>query len=212
MEIKCKDGVYVEGNAEALVSLARRYPADFSDDNIREIIGFAKAMNANPPLRIAEWLLESRKEEAEGKLDLGQVKIDLYEDAPVETIKIDGETDVEIWREGDSVLLSVAGIDDNGIWTAANRFDINEFLDYEEGKLEVLIGETIAYAKVYAEEEEKEVLVTDIQWDTDGEDVDLPKEVTVACHSGDEIADILSDQYGYCVHGFAVGAKVESHE
>jgi hypothetical protein len=47
--------------------------------------------------------------------------------------------------------------------------------------------------------------VTDIKWQTDGEAVDLPKEVEVDDNmSDDEIADYLSDIYGWLVESFAL--------
>lgn len=47
--------------------------------------------------------------------------------------------------------------------------------------------------------------VTDIKWETDGVDVELPKEVEVDDNmSDDEIADYLSDTYGWLVDSFAV--------
>ena len=47
--------------------------------------------------------------------------------------------------------------------------------------------------------------VTNIKWETDGEVVDLPTEVEVNDGlSDDEIADYLSDEYGWLVNGFAL--------
>lgn len=47
--------------------------------------------------------------------------------------------------------------------------------------------------------------VTDIKWETDDVDVELPSEVDVDDNmSDDEIADYLSDTYGWLVEGFAV--------
>lgn len=47
--------------------------------------------------------------------------------------------------------------------------------------------------------------VTDIKWETDGVDVELPKEVEVDDNmSDDEIADYLSDTYGWLVDSFAI--------
>jgi hypothetical protein len=47
--------------------------------------------------------------------------------------------------------------------------------------------------------------VTDIKWETDGEVVNLPTEVEVDDNmSDDEIADFLSDTYGWLVNGFAL--------
>jgi hypothetical protein len=44
-----------------------------------------------------------------------------------------------------------------------------------------------------------------IQWDTDGEEVNLPERVEIPFNvSDDEIADMLSDEYGFCVFGFDI--------
>lgn len=49
------------------------------------------------------------------------------------------------------------------------------------------------------------MLVSDIKWVTDGEDVDLPNEVEVSDNmSDDEISDYLSDTYGYLHEGFSL--------
>ena len=50
------------------------------------------------------------------------------------------------------------------------------------------------------------IKIYDIDWDTDGEVVDdLPTEIIVeasAVGSLDDIADYLSDEYGFCVFSF----------
>ena len=44
-----------------------------------------------------------------------------------------------------------------------------------------------------------------IQWDTDGEEVNLPERVEIPFNvSFDDIADMLSDEYGFCVFGFDI--------
>lgn len=51
------------------------------------------------------------------------------------------------------------------------------------------------------------MLVSNIKWDTDGEIVDLPTEVEVGDDlSDDEVADYLSDTYGWCVESFSLPA------
>lgn len=51
----------------------------------------------------------------------------------------------------------------------------------------------------------KNVTVTNIQRDTDGEDVDLPNEVILEDVANDDrIADMLSDKYGWCVLSYNV--------
>ena len=45
---------------------------------------------------------------------------------------------------------------------------------------------------------------TDIEWDTDGEDVDLPSVDIVEADSADEVADALSDKHGFCIESLRV--------
>ena len=49
--------------------------------------------------------------------------------------------------------MVVNGDGEKGPWTAANAYKLEEFFATETGKLEVLIGETIYYAKNYFEKE-----------------------------------------------------------
>ena len=46
-----------------------------------------------------------------------------------------------------------------------------------------------------------------IKWDTDNEMIDLPTEVEIPeGYSEDEVADYLSDEYGYCIFNFDIDA------
>ena len=55
---------------------------------------------------------------------------------------------------------------------------------------------------------EVKMYITDIDWDTDGENKDelgLPDVVVVTDDiDEDEIADMLSDDYGFCVNSFSI--------
>lgn len=48
---------------------------------------------------------------------------------------------------------------------------------------------------------------SNIVWDTDGEEVDLPSEVTLEVDEDSDVAldgaDMLSDKYGWCVVSFS---------
>ena len=52
------------------------------------------------------------------------------------------------------------------------------------------------------------VRVYDIKWDTDGKKVDLPTEVVISIKKKEledtNIADILSDKYGWCIFSLKV--------
>jgi hypothetical protein len=47
-------------------------------------------------------------------------------------------------------------------------------------------------------------LAYDIQWDTDGEEVDLPDQLTVEAADEDELADEISNITGFCHYGFKI--------
>jgi hypothetical protein len=52
------------------------------------------------------------------------------------------------------------------------------------------------------------ITITGIDWETDGEDIDLPTTMKVPADlEEDEIADYLSDQKGWLVNGFVMGAE-----
>ena len=57
----------------------------------------------------------------------------------------------------------------------------------------------------------KNLVVTNIEWDTDGEDCALPSEVTVPANimvKIDEIiSDYLSDEFSFAHKGFALALK-----
>lgn len=53
------------------------------------------------------------------------------------------------------------------------------------------------------------MIVSNIKWETDGYEVDLPTEVEVEDEmSDDEIADFLSDTYGWLVISFSLPNEV----
>ena len=46
--------------------------------------------------------------------------------------------------------------------------------------------------------------IQNIEWDTDNEEVDLPSSSILECEFEDDIADTLSDLYGWCISGFRI--------
>lgn len=65
---------------------------------------------------------------------------------------------------------------------------------------------------------EKTYLVTNIEWDTDGEDVDLPEEIEITIPddecliSPEEVLDFISDEItnitGFCHSGFSTEPEI----
>lgn len=47
-------------------------------------------------------------------------------------------------------------------------------------------------------------LLTNIDWDTDGEEVDLPTSMTVWAEDEDMAIDVASGQTGFCIFGAEV--------
>ena len=101
-------------------------------------------------------------------------------------------------------------------------------LEYEDGEtnwasnLEAekeRIEEVICILEENEIENIEEIIVSNIKWDTDGEDVDLPKKVVIKVTIdnadlledidgyADNLSDYLSDTYGYCHEGFNVKCK-----
>ena len=152
--IKCPDGTYIEGTADHLADLAYRYDYDFSDENIKEIEEFARTVKDEKSADRMKYLLESRHEKANGRYDLGQIKIDFMEGTVTEPIQ-DGDIRIEVWLEkrDSKVMIVVTGFDENGTWSANNMYLLSCFLELEEGGLNRVVDETIAYAKTYDSEE-----------------------------------------------------------
>ena len=44
------------------------------------------------------------------------------------------------------------------------------------------------------------IKITNIDWDTDEHNVDLPQQVELEVDHEDEIVDKLSDEYGWCIY------------
>ena len=64
--------------------------------------------------------------------------------------------------------------------------------------------------KTEKEKEAETLEITDIDWETDDEDVDLPASVLIPSSVvEDEIADYLSDEYGFLVRGYVLNAESE---
>ena len=80
----------------------------------------------------------------------------------------------------------------------------------EGDKLELtdIEEEDEAPADEKTEKEAETLEITDIDWETDDEDVDLPASVLIPSSVvEDEIADYLSDEYGFLVRGYVLNAE-----
>lgn len=79
-----------------------------------------------------------------------------------------------------------------------NEMMANEWLDSKMSMLEL-------DANDIEESLESEGTLVSVDWNTDGEEEDLPKMVRVPEYVGeDDIADWLSDCYGFCVNSYSI--------
>ena len=103
-------------------------------------------------------------------------------------------------------------IGDLHLWKFGGELFNGEYVGYTEGDDGVLNFTSTVLTEGH-EEKDVKFRVYDIDWDTDGEDVDLPDEVVVDVPDeivgygddgdvNDYISDWLSDEYGFCHNGF----------
>lgn len=121
-----------------------------------------------------KWYIEELKAHRKEILDAGK----------------DTADDTRIPTEEDIIAdIEMTGVDRNG--TYCNGWGVTDTYDHEP--LILRKGKDFIHK------------VTDIDWDIDGEEVDLPSEVEIPANvSEEEIADTLSDMFGFCVKSFAV--------
>ncbi len=144
--VKCIDESYVEGTVADLTRMARQYTDDFSKEALQDILEFCQALKAEREIKLMSWLIESIEEKENNRLDLGQVKTDLYENGKPEAIELpEANATCVIWREHDIVTIAISGIDDAGPWTAASTYSLEQFLELETGSLDTVIGAIMYY-------------------------------------------------------------------
>lgn len=119
--------------------------------------------------------------------DAGEMCSSLIADM-IETMDLDRNIDPEATRE----------LEGDG-WFYRVRWEEQEFPDSNDTPKVYKENERWGVSRAYA---------VDIVWDTDGEDEEelgLPSRVEIPFFTDDdEIADFLSDEYGYCVFGFNI--------
>ena len=110
------------------------------------------------------------------------------------------------WRNNDNPSFNKAFSTDSPI-KALNALSPKD--------MKIIVKEQKEYVGEYRRDWEAEsfeaedmITITGIDWETDGKDVDLPTTMDVPADlEEDEIADYLSDQKGWLVNGFVMGAE-----
>ena len=140
----------IDGTADVLIDQSFRYTDDFTDealDKIEEI-----AINENKECRIPRMMKLARKR-TEG-LPYEIMIAEYIRDGRISYSETKEYGEIEIYNEGNRVLLSVVGQDDEGFFTAANAYNTEEFIggiDDDPDWLEHAISQTLFYGKNYEE-------------------------------------------------------------
>ena len=94
-------------------------------------------------------LVKNGRNRSEDTLPYESMKLDKLRDGRISYSETKDYGKVEIREEGDKVLISVIGVDDEGSFSAASAFSVDEFMGGEAGWLEQAIGSILFYGKVY---------------------------------------------------------------
>lgn|GEM_PF-5157160 len=131
-----------------LLDLAYRYDKDYTDEALDEIARIAAEQEhgkAEVPI-----LVKQDRNRTEG-LPYEQMKLDKLAYGKIAHSSTEEYGEVEIREEGDKVIVSVTGIDDEGAFSAANAYTLEEFMQGEADFLEKAIGSTLFYWKICEE-------------------------------------------------------------
>ena len=147
----------LDGTIEELINWAWRYTDDYSDEALDKIAELAKERNLPDwKVRIPILCKQARQREnaEDDTLPYEVMKHDLLEDGKVGYSETKPYGEVEIVSEGDKVIVSIIGVDDNGSFAAAGVFSTEDFLSGDENWLENVVGSILYYSKEYEQEDE----------------------------------------------------------
>ena len=151
IEVYNKD-LGLEGTMSQLIDWCYRYDGDYTDEALKEISRLAKEYGmpeSDQQIPILVMKDRQRTEKCDGTLPYEQMKLDRLRGGKIGYEETKDYGEVEIREEGDKVLVAITGVDDEGTFTAANAFSVEEFMGGEDGFLESAVGETLFYGKQY---------------------------------------------------------------
>ncbi len=148
----------LDGTIPELVDWANKYTSDYSDAALERISELAKAEKMDDKyVNIPIFLKDERRREYASEDGVGtpyeRMKIDWYLFNRISYSASDGKGgETEIWTENDKVVISLAGIDETGLWHAAGSCTIDEFMTGEYDWLDKYMNSIFYYAKSYQED------------------------------------------------------------
>ena len=142
----------LDGTIEELITWSYRYSDDYTDEALDEIARQAESLGLPKEKYLIPSLVKldrKRTADDDGTLPYEQIKLDKIYYGKISFGETTEYGEVEIREEGDKVLIAITGTDDEGDFTAAAAFSIEEFMSGDENWLEQTIGSILFYGKTY---------------------------------------------------------------
>lgn len=142
----------LDGTIEELINWSYRYSDDYTDEALDEIARQAESLGLPKEKSLIPALVKldrKRTADKDGTLPYEQIKLDKLYYGKISFGETTEYGEVEIREEGDKVLIAITGTDDEGDFTAAAAFSIEEFMSGDEKWLEQTIGSILFYSKMY---------------------------------------------------------------
>ena len=139
----------IDGTITQLIDWAYRYDDDYSDEALDFIAAKAKELGVEEEKAMIPILVKIGRNRDTDTLPYESMKLDKLRGGNIGYSETKEYGEVEIREEGDKVLVSIIGVDDEGSFSAASAFSIDEFMSGEDNWLEQAIGSILFYGKVY---------------------------------------------------------------
>ena len=144
----------IDGTISQLLDWAYRYDGDYSDEALDYIASQARSLGLPEEKCLIPTLVKldrQRTLRADDTLPYEAMKLDKLRGGNISFSETRDYGEVEIREEGDKVLIAITGVDDEGSFSAASAFTIDEFMGGEDNWLEQAVGSILFYGKVYDE-------------------------------------------------------------
>ena len=151
----------IDGTIDELIDWSYRYDKDYSNEALEKIADLASSCGVDPQkARIPLLVLKDRERmrRNDGTLPYEQMILDHLIYGKVSFSETDDRGEIMISEDRGDVLISIAGEDDNGSFTAGTTIPIGMFMspDNESNWLESLIGRILNYNRIDKEESNDE--------------------------------------------------------
>lgn len=142
----------IDGTIEELIDWAYRYDSDYTDEALDYIAAQVESLGLPADQVLIPRLVKLDRHRKPDTLPYESMKLDKLRGGSISFSETTPYGEVEIYEEGDKVLIAITGVDDEGSFTAANAFTTEEFMEGKPDWLEQAVGSILFYGKVYEEE------------------------------------------------------------